>query len=124
MSVSLCTPAALGSQLHWCDRGVSATPRPVQPQHGQLCPSTLGLRVPWAAWFCYHLPSLPRADPRCPGPRQAGYLTVLGLTSPPHMGRGGTPALLLSPDASGGRESGDGWLDSLAPAPAGTGARI
>ena len=40
MSVSLCTPAALGSQLHWCDQGVSAyrTPRPVQPQHGQLCP--------------------------------------------------------------------------------------
>lgn len=27
---------------------------------------------------------------------------------------GGDPALLLSPDASGGWESGDGWLDSLA----------
>ena len=26
----------------------------------------------------------------------------------------GDPALLLSPDASGGWESGDGWLDSLA----------
>lgn len=38
---------------------------------------------------------------------------MLGADISPTWAGGGDPALLLSPDASGGQESGDGWLDSL-----------